>query len=66
MEEVKEKKKGIELRVFGVVLFLLGSLNAMLSWRGSFEFQGFYGTLMVSGIVFFIIGLLRGGHQNSK
>lgn len=65
MEEVKGKKKGIELRVFGVVLFLLGSLNAMLSWRGSFELQGFYGTLMVTGIVFFIIGLLRGS-QNSK
>jgi len=60
MEDSKEKKKGIEIRVFGVILFFLGFLNAMLSWKGNFEFQSFYGTLMTVGIILFIFGLIRG------
>lgn len=59
MEDSKERKKGIEIRVFGVVLFLLGFLNALLSWKGNFEFQSFYGTLMIVGIVLFVFGLIR-------
>lgn len=59
MEEEKTKR-GVGIKVFGVSLIILGSLNLMLCWRGGLAVYPFYPAIMVVGIVLFIFGTLRG------
>ncbi|MCP4319189.1 MAG: hypothetical protein GY789_25170 [Hyphomicrobiales bacterium] len=53
------QSRGAIIRLFGVILIILGSLNTMLSWRGSFEVHPFHAALIVTGIVLYIIGAIR-------
>jgi len=53
--------RGAIVRLFGVILIILGSLNAMLSWRGGFEMLSLPVMLIAVGIVLCVIGaILRG------
>jgi len=60
MEEEIEEKKGIALKVFGVSLFIIGSLNTMLCWRGGISTNTFGPIVMLAGIALFIAGTIRG------
>ena len=60
MEEEIKEKKGIATKVFGVSLFLIGSLNTMLCWRGGISANAFGPSVMVVGIALFMIGTVRG------
>lgn len=63
MEEEREEleeKKGIGIKVFGVSLFLIGSLNTMLFWRGGLSDNIFGPSIILAGIALFIIGTIRG------
>lgn len=60
MEEEIQEKKGIAIKVFGVSLFLIGSLNTMLCWRGGLSANTFGPIVMIVGIALFIIGTVRG------
>jgi len=60
MEEEIKEKKGIALKVFGVSLFLIGSLNTMLCWRGGIATNTFGPSVMFVGIALFIVGTIRG------
>ncbi|MBI3397699.1 MAG: hypothetical protein HY026_00415 [Deltaproteobacteria bacterium] len=52
-------KRGIGLRIFGSVLFFLGTLNIMFSMKAGLETQNFYIFLIVAGVIIFVIGSLR-------
>jgi hypothetical protein len=60
MEKEIKEKKGVPLKVFGVCLFLIGSLTTMLHWRGGMPVSAFNPIIMVVGVAFFIIGTIRG------
>jgi hypothetical protein len=53
--------RGAVIKLFGVLLIILGGLNSMLSWRGGFDVIPFYVILIITGIIFCIIGSVR--HQ---
>lgn len=57
MEEGKQKK-GVGLKVFGISLVILASLNMMLSWRGGFPMGAFHPVVLIAGISFFFLGIL--------
>jgi hypothetical protein len=60
MEEESKEKKGVGLKVFGILLVLLSSLNLMFSWRGGFSIDYFYPMIFVVGVAFFVVGTLKG------
>ncbi len=47
---------GPVVRLFGVVLIILGTLNTMLSWRGGFEVLSLPVYLFAAGILLCVIG----------
>ena len=51
--------RGAIIRLFGVVLVILGALDTMLSWRGGFEVLPFHAMLMVTGLLLCLIGAIR-------
>ncbi|MCP4381036.1 MAG: hypothetical protein GY798_06390 [Hyphomicrobiales bacterium] len=51
--------RGAILRLFGVILIILGALDIMLSWRGGFEVFSFHVMLFVTGQVLYVIGAIR-------
>ena len=53
--------RGVNIRLFGVVLIILGALNSMLSWRGGFALTDTHVLLIVSGIALYAIGAIRRG-----
>lgn len=48
--------RGAVIRLFGVILIILGSLNTMLSWRAGFEVLSLPVILLVAGSVLCLIG----------
>ena len=48
--------RGAIIRLFGVILIILGGLNAMLSWRGGFEVIPFYVILIATGLFLCLVG----------
>ncbi len=48
--------RGAVVRLFGVVLIILGSLNTMLSWRGGFELLSLPVILIATGLLLCLIG----------
>ncbi len=53
---------GAIVRLFGVILIILGTLNTMLSWRGGFEVTPVPAAMIGSGLLVCLIGsILRGG-----
>ncbi len=47
---------GAIIKLFGVILIILGSLNTMLSWRGGFEVLSLPVLFIASGLLLSIIG----------
>ncbi len=53
--------KGAILRLFGVVLVILGTLNTMLSWRGGLEIAPSSVLLIAGGLLLCLVGsIVRG------
>jgi len=51
--------KGVIVRLFGVVLVFLGTLNSMLFWRAGNAVNDFFVFLIVSGVLLYVIGAIR-------
>lgn len=51
--------RGAIIRLFGVILVILGALDIMLSWRGGFEVVPFHAMLIVTGLLLCLIGAIR-------
>jgi hypothetical protein len=54
-----EPRKGVALKLLGVVLIILGVLDSMLSWRGGFAVSGSYALLMAFGVFLYALGSIR-------
>ncbi len=66
MEETEETaesgnntSRGAIIRLFGVILVILGTLDIMLSWRGGFEVAPFHAMLLIGGLLLCLIGAIR-------
>jgi len=55
-EQPEHNPKGAIIRLFGVILIILGSLNTMLSWRGGFEVLSLPVFFLVTGVLLCLIG----------
>ncbi len=51
LEMATHNTSGAVIKLFGVILIILGALNTMLSWRGGFE-------VLSLPVVFIVVGLL--------
>lgn len=51
--------RGAIVRLFGVMLVFLGTLNSLLFWRGGTAVSDFYVLLIVSGILLYAVGAIR-------
>ena len=51
--------RGAIIRLFGVIMIILGWLNTMLSWRDGFEVVPFHALLIVTGLILCLIGAVR-------
>lgn len=58
VERPVANNRGAVVRLFGVILIILGSLDVMLSWRGSFEVVPFHALLIVTGLLLCFIGAI--------
>lgn len=56
-------KKGVKTKIFGVCLLLLGMMNVMLAWRGSFEVPPLQIGILITGAFFYIVGVIRSGES---
>jgi len=59
VELPRDNNRGAIIRLFGVILLILGVLNTMLSWRGGFEVLPFHAALIVTGLLLCLIGTIR-------
>ncbi|MDA1099871.1 MAG: hypothetical protein O2967_12890 [Proteobacteria bacterium] len=55
----KNTSRGAIIRLFGVILVILGALDIMLSWRGGFAVAPFHAMLLVGGLLLCLIGAIR-------
>ena len=51
--------RGAIIRLFGVILVILGTLDIMLSWRGGFAVEPFHAALIGVGLLLCLIGAIR-------
>ncbi|MHA1601344.1 MAG: hypothetical protein ACTSW2_11005 [Alphaproteobacteria bacterium] len=58
-EMPRGNNRGAIIRLFGVILIILGALNTMLSWRGGFEVLPFHAALIIMGLLLCLIGAIR-------
>ena len=56
-------RRGVAIKLLGVVLIILGVLDSMLSWRGGFEVSDSYALLIGSGLFLYIVGAIRSGSR---
>jgi hypothetical protein len=59
-----ETRKGAIIKLFGVVLVVLGTLNSMLMWRGGFDVSELYLLMIVSGLFVYGIGSVKSRAAN--
>ncbi len=57
-----ETSRGSILKLFGVVLVILGGLDSMLMWRGGFELSSLYVLMIAFGLFLYGLGAIR--HRN--
>jgi len=57
-------KKGVVIKLFGVILIFLGVLDSMLSWRGGFAVSESFMLLFAAGILLYAFGAIRGGNRS--
>lgn len=55
-QDLPRNTRGAIVRLFGVILIILGALNTMLSWRGGFEVLSLPVILIVTGLLLCLIG----------
>jgi hypothetical protein len=55
--------RGAIIRLFGVFLVILGTLDIMLSWRGAFAIVPFHVMLIAAGLLLCLIGAIRRQNQ---
>ena len=48
--------RGAVIKLFGVILIILGALNTMLSWRGGFEVLSLPVIFIITGLLLNLIG----------
>jgi len=58
----RQNPRGAVVKLFGVILIILGSLNSMLSWRGGFELLSLPVILIASGLLLYLIGSVLHDH----
>ncbi len=59
--------RGAVIKLFGVILIILGALNTMLSWRGGFEVLSLPVVLIATGLLLNLIGsILRTTGPNRR
>ncbi len=58
-DDGSDNSRGAIIRLFGVILIILGALNSMLSWRGGFDFFSFQVLLFAVGLLLCLIGTIR-------
>ena len=54
-----DPSRGAIIRLFGVILIILGTLNSMLMWRGGFTVNSLYIGMIASGLFLHWIGTIR-------
>jgi hypothetical protein len=58
------RNSGVMMRLFGVILMMVGVLDSMLAWRGRFAVSDVYVLLVASGIFIFFIGAVQRGSKS--
>ena len=53
-------KKGVVIKLFGVVFIFLGALDSMTAWRGGFTVDTSFVVLIATGMLLFAVGAIRG------
>jgi hypothetical protein len=56
-------RRGVAIKLLGVVMIILGVLDSMLSWRGGFALSEAYVLLIASGIFVYAIGAIGFGNR---
>lgn len=56
-------KRGVAIKLLGVVLIFLGVLDSMLFWRGGFAEGDKYLVLILLGLLLYAIGTIRHGER---
>lgn len=51
-----DSSRGAIIRIFGVILVILGTLDSMLMWWGGFAVNSLYVGLIASGLFLYLIG----------
>ncbi len=59
--EAHDSSRGAIIRLFGVILVILGTLDSMLMWRGGFALSNLYVGMIASGLFLYLIGTIRRG-----
>ena len=54
-----DPSRGAIVRLFGVILIILGPLDSMLMWRGGFMLSSVYVGMIATGVFLFVIGTIR-------
>ncbi|MBL6931809.1 MAG: hypothetical protein ISR45_02585 [Rhodospirillales bacterium] len=55
--------KGVKMKLFGVSLIILASLNLMVSWRGSLDVNLWQVLILGIGFFFYAIGAAKGASR---
>lgn len=58
-----DPSRGAIIRLFGVILIILGTLDSMLMWRGGFVLSNLYVGMIASGLFLYLIGTIRRGKK---
>ena len=64
--EAHDPSRGAIIRLFGVIIVILGTLDSMLMWRGGFALSGVYVLMIATGVVLYAIGAIRGGQARKR
>lgn len=57
------RNRGAIIRLFGVILVILGTLDIMLSWRGALDVVPFHVMLIATGLLLCLVGAIRRQNQ---
>jgi len=54
-----ESKKGVVIKLFGVVFIFLGAMDSMMAWRGGFTVSTSFVVLIGTGKALYAAGAIR-------
>ena len=58
-EQTDDPSRGAIIRLFGVILIILGTLDSMLMWRGGLALDTFYAAMIATGLFLVLIGTIK-------